>query len=175
MPRRADVGLLEKALDGARLLYAYTMYVNAPLELVFRFTGDPAYWSRDFDGKPLPNLELEWEGPPFRPGSVMKLAARRKDGTLSSVGAVRMEVLYFERDVELSYRYLTGSHLIYRFVYEDAGARGTEFTVNALVDAQSPPLNSLRQRLYAKRRRKQAIQDHLRVKAELEARARRRS
>ncbi|HEX8218328.1 MAG TPA: hypothetical protein VF914_03840, partial [Chloroflexia bacterium] len=109
----------------------------------------------------------------FKPGSVVKLAARRNDGTLSSVGAVRMEVLYFERNVELSYRYLTGSHLIYRFVYEDAGARGTEFTVNALVGAQSPPLNLLRQRLYAKRRRKQAIQDHLRVKAELEARARR--
>jgi hypothetical protein len=173
MPRVADTGLLEKALDGARLLYAYTMYVNAPLDLVFRFTGDPAYWSHDFDGKPLPSLALEWEGPPFKPGSVVKLAARRNDGTLSSVGAVRMEVLYFERNVELSYRYLTGSHLIYRFVYEDAGARGTEFTVNALVDAQSPPLNSLRQRLYAKRRRKQAIQDHLRVKAELEARARR--
>ncbi len=173
MPRGADTGLLEKALEGARLLYAYTMYVKAPVDVVFRFTGDPAYWSRDFAGKPLPNLVLEWEGPQLRPGSIMTLAARRKDGTTSAVGAVRMELLYFERDVEISYRYLTGSHLIYRFVYEDAGARGTEFTVNALVDAESPPLNTLRQRMYAKRRRKQAIQDHLRVKGELEARARR--
>ncbi len=173
MPLRVDTGLLEKALHGARLLYAYTMYINAPLDRVFRFTGEPEYWTRDFDGKPLPSLALEWEGPPLRPGSIMTLAARRKDGTLTSVGAVRMELLYFERDVELSYRYLTGSYLIYRFVYEDAGARGTEFTVNALVDAQSPPMNTLRQRIYAKRRRKQAILDHLRVKAELEARARR--
>ncbi len=173
MPRGADTSLLEKALDGARLLYAYTMYINAPLERVFRFTGEPEYWTRDFDGRPLPSLALEWEGPAFRPGSIMTLAARRKDGTLTSVGAVRMELLYYERDVEISYRYLTGSHLIYRFVYEDAGARGTEFTVNALVDAQSPPMNTLRQRLYAKRRRRQAIQDHLRVKGELEARARR--
>lgn len=173
MPRGADTGLLEKALDGARLLYAYTMYIKAPLGMVFRFTGDPGYWVRDFDGNPLPTLALEWGGPPFRPGSVMTLTARRKDGTLTSVGAVRMELLYFERDVEISYRYLTGSHLIYRFVYEDAGARGTEFTVNALVDAQSPPMNTLRQRLYTKRRRKHAIQDHLRVKGELEARARR--
>ncbi|MEA2572864.1 MAG: hypothetical protein QOH93_162 [Chloroflexia bacterium] len=172
MPRGADTGLLEKALDGARLLYAYTMYVKAPLDRVFRFTGDPDYWTRDFDGKPLAKLALEWDGPPFRPGSIMTLAALRKDGTTSSVGAVRLELLYFERNVEISYRYLTGSHLIYRFVYEDAGARGTEFTVNALVDAQSGPMNNLRQRLYAKRRRRQAVQDHLRVKSELEARAR---
>lgn len=172
MPRVADTTLLEKALEGARLLYAYTMYVKAPLDMVFRFTGDPAAWTQDFDGRPLPDLALEWEETPFRPGSTMMLAARRKDGTISTVGAVRLELLYFERDVELSYRYLTGSHLIYRFVYEDAGERGTEFTVNALVDAQSPPINTLRQRLYAKRRRKSAVQDHLRVKSELESRTR---
>ena len=47
--------MLEQALQGARLLYAYTVYVAAPLEEVFRYTGEPEYWARDFDGNPLPN------------------------------------------------------------------------------------------------------------------------
>ncbi len=163
--------LLEKALGGARLLYAYTMYIQAPISEVFRYTGDPLYWSRDFNGNPLPNLVLTWEGQALEPGSVMVLSALRKDGTPTPIGAIRMELLFYEKDVELSFRYLTGSHLIYRFVYETAGPNRTEFTVNALVDAASPPLNSLRQRMYAKRRRRAAIRDHLRVKGELEARA----
>jgi hypothetical protein len=148
------------------------MYVNAPLPEVFRFTGEPEYWTRDFDGKPLPNLTLAWEGARNKPGSIMTLSTLRKDNTPTSVGAVRMELLHYEKDAELSFRFLTGSHLIYRFVYEQAGPDRCEFTVNALVDAQSSPLNTLRQRLYAKRRRKASINDHLRVKAELEHRAR---
>ena len=70
--------MLEQALRGARLLYAYTLYVQAPLEEVFRYTGEPEYWARDFDGNPLPNLTLTWEGAPYRPGSIMVLAALRK-------------------------------------------------------------------------------------------------
>jgi hypothetical protein len=168
------VSILEDALQGARLLYAYTMYIEAPLESVFRFTGEPEYWARDFGGEPLPNLRLEWEGTLHRAGSVMVLAPLRKDGTPTSVGAARMELLHYTKDGEISFRFLTGNHLIYRFVYEKMGPRRTEFTVNALVDAQSPPLNTLRQRLYARRRRRDAIKDHLRVKAELERRAARR-
>jgi hypothetical protein len=164
--------LLEEALAGARLLYAYTIYIEAPLEEVFRFTGEPEYWARDFDGKPLPNLTLAWEGPKHRPGSIMSLSPPRKDGTSTSVRAVRMELLHYERDTELSFRFLTGSHLIYRFVYEAKSQTRTEFTVNVLVDAQSSRMNSMRQRLYAKRRRKASIKDHLRVKAVLEQRGR---
>src|SRR5438874_9754345 len=78
--------MLEQALQGARLLYAYTLYVQAPLEEVFRYTGEPEYWARDFDGKPLPNLALIWEGAPYGPGSVMVLSALRKDGTPTPVG-----------------------------------------------------------------------------------------
>lgn len=40
--------------------------------------------------------------------------------------------------------------------------------MNVLVDAQSPPLNTLRQRLYARKRRKASIADHFRVKGVLE-------
>ena len=163
---------LEQALAGARLLYAYTMSMEAPLEEVFRFTGEPEYWARDFEGEQLPNLTLAWEGPKYRPGSNMSLSPLRKDGTLTTVGSVRMELLHYERDTELSFRFLTGSHLIYRFVYERKSPTRTEFTVNVLVDAQSSPMNSLRQRLYANRRRKASIKDHLRVKAVLEQRAR---
>lgn len=172
MPRLAQsIALLEQSLEGARLLYAYTMYVAAPIELVFTYTGDPTYWARDFDGDPLPNLVLAWEGPPLQPGSIMALSILRKDGTPTPVGAVRMKLLYYEQNAEISFLYLTGSHLIYRFVYEAAGEGRTEFTVNALVHPESPPMNTLRQRMYAKRRRKAAIADHLRVKRELEGRA----
>jgi hypothetical protein len=82
--------MLEQALRGARLLYAYTMYIEAPLEEVFRYTGEPEYWARDFEGRPLEKLALVWEGPAYRPGSIMTLAVPRKDGTPSPVGAVRM-------------------------------------------------------------------------------------
>ena len=160
--------LLEQTLHGARLLYAYTMYIEAPIKEVFTLTGEPDYWSRDFDGKPLPGLVLTWDGPKYKPGSTMTLAPTRKDGTTSPVGSVSMELLHYEEEVELSFRFLTGSHLIYRFVYEEKTPTRTEFTVNVLVDAQSPQLNTLRQRLYAKRRRKASIQDHMRVKAQLE-------
>jgi hypothetical protein len=163
--------VLEEALAGARLLYAYTMYIEAPMEEVFRFTGEPEYWARDFEGKELPNVALLWEGPKHRPGSVMALTPLRKDGTPTSVGSVRMELLYYEQERELSFRFLIGNHLIYRFVYEQATERRTEFTVNVLVDAQSPLVNTMRQRLYAGRRRKASIKDHLRVKAVLEQRA----
>src|SRR5947209_6275751 len=162
--------MVEQALQGARLLYAYTLYVQAPLEETFRYTGEPEYWARDFDGKPLANLTLTWEGSPHRPGSTMVLSALRKDGTPTPVGSVRMELLYYEKNAEISFRFLTGSHLIYRFVYERGPSGRTEMTVNALVGAQSPPLNTLRQRLIANRRRKASIRDHLRVKAELEYR-----
>ena len=37
--------MLEEALREARLLYAYTMYMEAPLEEVFKFTGEPEYWA----------------------------------------------------------------------------------------------------------------------------------
>ena len=50
----------------------------------------------------------------------------------------------------------------------------TEFTVNVLVDAESPAMNTLRQRLYAKRRRRDSVRDHLRVKGILEQMAHRR-
>jgi hypothetical protein len=163
--------MLEKALRGAQLLYAYTMFIEAPLEEAFRFTGEPEYWARDFQGEPLPNVVLVWEGPEYRPGSIMSLAPLRKDGTPTTVGSVRMELLHYEKDAELSFRFLTGNHLIYRFVYEQVSSTRTEFTVNVLVDAQSPSVNTLRQRLFAKRRRKASIQDHLRVKALLERRA----
>lgn len=165
--------MLEQALRGARLLYAYTMYIEAPIEEVFTYTGEPEYWTRDFDGTPLPNLALIWEGPEYRPGSIMTLSPLRADGTPAPVGAVRMELLHYERNAELSFRFLVGNHLIYRFVYEQAQARPTrtELTVNALVDAQSPTVNTFRQRLFAGKRRKAAIKDHLRVKARLEQRA----
>lgn len=162
------MSLLEQSLHGARLLYAYTMYIEAPIKEVFTYTGEPEYWSRDFDGKPLPGLALTWDGPKYNPGSTMTLAPTRKDGTITPVGSVSMELLHYEEGAELSFRFLTGSHLIYRFVYEEKEPTRTEFTVNVLVDAQSPPLNTLRQRLYAKRRRKASIQDHLRVKSQLE-------
>ena len=162
------MSLLEQALQGARLLYAYTMYIDAPIEEVFTYTGEPDYWSRDFDGKPLPGLALIWDGPKYQPGSIMTLAPTRQDGTTTPVGSVSMELLHYEEDAELSFRFLTGSHLIYRFVYDEKTPTRTEFTVNVLVDAQSPPLNTLRQRLYAKRRRKASIQDHMRVKSQLE-------
>src|SRR5205085_12401029 len=126
---------------------------------------------RDFEGRPLPNLALVWEGRAYAPGSIMVLSPLRKDGTPTSAGAVRMELLYYEKEAELTFRFLTGNHLIYRFVYENLSPTRTEFTVNALVDAQSPPLNALLQRLYAKRRRRAAIRDHMRVKSELEFRA----
>jgi hypothetical protein len=147
------------------------MFIEAPVADVFALTGNPDYWTRDFDGKPLPNLALAWEGKPYKPGSIMALSPLRKDGTPTPVNSVRMELLHYEKDAELSFRFLTGSHLIYRFVYEVVNPKRTEFTFNALVDAQSPPLNTLRQRLYAKRRRKASIRDHLRVKSELERRA----
>ncbi|MDQ6692852.1 MAG: hypothetical protein M3014_00290, partial [Chloroflexota bacterium] len=154
--------LLEVALNGGRLLYAYTMYIDAPLTNSFRLTGEPDYWARNFDGDPLPNLRLVWEGKPYKQGSLMVLAPVRKDGTVASVGSVRMELLEFQQDREISFRFLNGSHLVYRFVYEAVSATRTEFTVNVVVDAQSPPLNILRQRLYAKRRRKASIKDHMR-------------
>lgn len=163
--------MLEEALQGARLLFAYTMYVEAPIEEVFKFTGEPEYWSRDFDGNPLPSLALVWDGPAHKSGSRMSLSPLRKDGTATPVGSVPMELLYYERNAELSFRFLTGNHLIYRFVYERQGPTRTEFTVNVLVDAQSPPINTLRQRLSANKRRKASIRDHLRVKTELERKA----
>jgi hypothetical protein len=164
--------MLEQALRGARLLYAYTILIEAPLSSVFELTGEPASWGKDYDGRPLPNLAVSWEGPPYRPGSVIVLAPLRKDGTRTTVGAARLELLYYEKNVEISYRYLTGNQLIYRFVYEAVSPTRTEFTVNALVHPESTLLNSLAQRFYAGRRRKQAIRDHMRVKQAIEMRAR---
>jgi hypothetical protein len=164
--------MLEKALQGARLLYAYTLYIEAPLDEVFQFTGNPDFWTRDFEGDPLPQLVLTWEGKPYLPGSIMTLSAVRKDGTITPIGAVRMELLYYSENEEIAFRYLTGNHLIYRFVYEAASSTRTEFTVNVLVDAESSTFNTLRQRLYARRRRKDSIADHLRVKGMLETKAR---
>jgi hypothetical protein len=57
-------------------------------------------------------------------------------------------------------------------VYEKVSPTRTEFTVNVLVDAQSSVMNTLRQRLYARRRRKDSIADHVRVKGVLEQKAR---
>jgi len=164
--------MLEKALQGARLLYAYTIYFDAPIEEVFRFTGNPDYWTRTYEGDPNPQLALTWEGRPYRAGSTMTLGALRKDGTPTPVGAVRMELIHYTENEEITYRYLTGNHLIYRFVYEKVSPTRTEFTVNVLVDAQSSPMNSVRQRLYAGRRRKASIASHLQVKNILEQRAR---
>ena len=166
--------MLEQALNGARLLYAYTIHIEAPIEETFKYMGEPEHWTRDYNGDPIPNLVLMWEGPAYKPGSTMTLTSLRKDGTPTSVGSVSMELLRYARDEELSFRFLVGNHLIYRFVFEEMTPTRTEFTVNVLLDAQSPPLNTLRQRLYAGRRRKASIKDHLRVKAELEARAARR-
>lgn len=163
--------MLEQTLQGARLLYAYTMYIESPVEKVFLYTGEPSYWARDFDGVPLSNLRLIWEGPEYEPGSIMSLSPLRKDGTPSSVGAARMELIRYVRNEELTFRFLTGNHIIYRFVYERMTPSRTEFTVNALIDPQSFLFNSLLQRVYAGRRRKQSIKDHLRVKSELEYRA----
>jgi hypothetical protein len=160
--------LLEQALSGARLLYAYTLNIDAPLDLVFRFTGNPDYWARDFNGQELERLRLSWEGRKYQPGSIMVLSPVRKDGTETTVGSVRMELIHYTVDEEITFRYLTGNHVIYRFVYEAVNADRTEFTVNVLVDAQSPAMNTLRQRLYAKRRRRDSIKDHLRVKGILE-------
>src|SRR5205807_2308330 len=109
-----------QALQGATLLYAYTLHIQAPLEEVFRFTAEPDYWARDFEGRPQPRLALMWEGGKYRPGSIMILTALRKDGTPTPVGAVRMELLHYEKDAEISFRFLMGNHLIYRFVYEQA-------------------------------------------------------
>ena len=160
--------MLEKALQGARLLYAYTIFIDAPLDNVFNFTGNPAYWTRDFNGQDLPRLALSWEGKRNQPGSIMTFSTTRADGTVSPVGAVQMELIYYASGEEITYRYLVGNHLIYRFVYEAVSPTRTEFTVNVLVDAQSPPLNTLRQRLYARKRRKASIADHFRVKGVLE-------
>jgi len=164
--------MLEKALQGARLLFAYTMYIEAPLDEVFRFTGNPDYWTRTFEGAPNPQLSLTWEGRPYKPGSIMVLGALRKDGTPTTVGSVRMELIHYSENEEITYRYLSGNHLIYRFVYEKVSPTRTEFTVNVLVDAQSSPMNTVRQRLYARRRRKDSIADHVRVKGVLEQKAR---
>jgi hypothetical protein len=166
--------MLEKALQGARLLYAYTLFIDAPLDTVFNYTGNPDYWTRDFKGDPLPRLALTWEGRRNQPGSIMTLSAKRKDDTISTVGGVRMELIHYAPREEITYRYLVGNHLIYRFVYEAVSPTRTEFTVNVLVDAQSPFLNTLRQRLYARKRRKTSVADHLRVKGILEDRESRR-
>jgi len=163
--------MLEQALARARLLFAYSMFIKAPLDMVFRYTAAPEYWARDFDGEPLPNLSLIWEGRKYKPGSIMRLSPLRKDGTPTPVGSVSMELLHYEKNAELSFRFLTGTHLIYRFVYEQASNNRTEFTMNALIDAQSSPLNTLQQRLYAGRRRKDSIKNHMRVKGQLERRA----
>ena len=171
---RTMATLLEQALSGARLLYAYTLYIDAPLDMVFRFTGNPDYWARDFEGQPLERLTLSWEGRPYRPGSIMVLSPVRKDGTATEVGSVRMELIHYTEDEEITFRYLTGNHVIYRFVYEAVNPKRTEFTVNVLVDAQSSAANTLRQRLYAKRRRRDSIRDHVRVKGILEQMAYRR-
>lgn len=166
--------MLEKALRGARLLYAYTMYIEAPLEDVFRFTGNPNYWTRTFEGEPNPQLSLAWEGRSYRPGSIMTLGAVRKDGTPTTLGAVRMELIHYAENEEITYRYLNGNHLIYRFVYEKVSPTRTEFTVNVLVDAQSSAMNTMRQRLFGRRRRKASLTDHMRVKGVLEQKARNR-
>jgi hypothetical protein len=102
----------------------------------------------------------------------MTISPVRKDGTVSPVNAVRMELLHYTEQEEIAFRYLTGNHLIYRFVYDALSPTRTEFTVNVLVDAQSSRFNTLRQRLYAKRRRKDSINDHMRVKNVLEQKAR---
>lgn len=164
--------MLEQALQGARLLYAYTMYIDAPLDMTFNLTGNPYNWSRDYDGNPLPGLTLTWEGKAYKPGSIMTLAALRKDGSATPVNAVRMELIHYTENEEIAFRYLVGNHLIYRFVYEPTTPTRTEFTVNVLVDAQSSALNTIRQRLYARRRRKASITDHMNVKRVLEQRAR---
>lgn len=160
--------MLEKTLQGARLLYAYTMYIDAPLDVTFNLTGNPHNWDRDFDGDPIPNLALTWEGKPNNPGSIMTLSPLRKDGSPTPVNAVRMELIHYTPNEEITFRYLSGNHLIYRFVYEPTTPTRTEFTVNVLVDAESPLLNTIRQRLYAKRRRKASITDHMKVKRVLE-------
>jgi hypothetical protein len=153
-------------------MYAYTIYIDAPIEEVFRFTGNPDYWTRTYEGEPNLQLALTWEGRPYEPGSTMMLGSLRKDGTATPVGAVEMELIYYAENEEITYRYLSGNHLIYRFVYEKVSPTRTEFTVNVLVDAQSSPANTLRQRLYAGRRRKQSIEGHMQVKNILEQRAR---
>jgi hypothetical protein len=164
--------MLEKALQGARLLYAYTIYIEAPIDEVFRFTGNPDYWTRTYDGDPNPQLSLTWEGRPYSPGSTMTLGALRKDGTSTPVGSIQMELIHYTENEEITYRYLSGNHLIYRFVYERINPTRTEFTVNVLVDTQSSRINTLRQRFYAKRRRKDGITGHMQVKGILEQRAR---
>jgi hypothetical protein len=166
--------MLETALKGARLLYAYTLYFEATIQEVFRYTADPAYWTRDFDGKPLEGLALTWEGKAYKPGSKMTLSPVRKDGTLTTANAVPMELLYYKEGEELSFRFLTGNHLIYRFFYEAKSPTRTEFTVNVLLDGESSRMNTLRQRLYAKARRRASVKDHMRVRSELQMRAARR-
>ena len=121
---------------------------------------------------PNPQLQLTWEGKPYQAGSTMTLGALRKDGTPTPVGAIQMELIHYTESEEITYRYLSGNHLIYRFVYEKVTVARTELTVNVLVDAQSSPMNTLRQRLYAKRRRKDSVAGHLKVKGILEQRAR---
>ncbi|MEO5950854.1 MAG: hypothetical protein ABIQ44_00120 [Chloroflexia bacterium] len=162
--------MLEKSLQGARLLYAYTMYIDAPLDMTFNLTGNPYNWDRDFDGDRLPGLALTWEGKPNKPGSTMILSHLRTDGTPTPVNAVRMELIHFVTNEEITFRF-SSNHLIYRFVYEPTTPTRTEFTVNVLVDAQSPTLNTLRQRIYARRRRKASITDHMKVKRVLEQKA----
>jgi hypothetical protein len=164
--------MLERELQGARLLYAYTMYIDAPREMVFHYTGDPASWARDYNDQPIERLKTEWEGRRYAPGSIIVLSPTRKDGTITPVGSVRMELIHYAENEEIAFRYLTGNHLIYRFVYEDAPDGRTEFTVNVLVDNKSPAVNTLRQRLYARRRRRDSVKDHLNVKQVLEGKAR---
>ena len=162
--------MLEQAILGARLLYAYTMYFEAPIKEVFKYTGDPSYWARDFEGQPLPKLALLWDGgKPYAPGTNMTLTLLRNDGTPTPVNAVPMQLLYYKEGQEITFRFLNGNHLIYRFFYEAKTPARTEFTVNVLVDSESPPMNTLRQRLYAKARRRRSIKDHMRVRGQLQA------
>ena len=37
--------MLDKALAGARLLYFYTLHIEAPLAMVFDYTGNPDNWT----------------------------------------------------------------------------------------------------------------------------------
>lgn len=163
--------MLEQALRGSRLLYAYTMYFDAPVEAVFRYTGDPAYWAHDFDGKPLERLTLSWDGREYAPGSRMTLFPMRKDGTPTTINSVPMELLYYDEGSELTFRFLTGNHLIFRFFYQATTPKRTQFIVNVLVGAESPFFNTLRQRFSARSRRKRAIKDHTAVRAQIQARA----
>ncbi len=81
-----------------------------------------------------------------------------------------MELLYYKENEELSFSFLTGNHIIYRFFYEAKSPERTEFTVNVFLDGGSSIPNTLRQRLYAKARRRASIKDHMRVRSELQSR-----